>query len=157
MNRPFLRSKGIKPELSPFSYPDVQDAKAWVVDTGLAKPPVLFDTLIGVHNAPNPAPCMEAIQYLFTFARALPEGVLWQALVGGRYWLPLAVVAIMLGADSVRVGLEDASYMYPHSTELLKENGTVVEAVAGIARYLGREVASPGEAREILHIPQLSE
>ena len=152
----YFQSKGIKVELSPFSYVDVQDTKAWLIDTGLAQPPVIFDTLIGLHNAPNPKPCMEAIDYQFTLFRALPKGVLWQALVGGRYWLPLASAAIMLGADMVRVGLEDSTYMYPHSTELLKGNGKIIEAVAGIARYLGREVATPSEAREILGLPQIS-
>jgi 3-keto-5-aminohexanoate cleavage enzyme len=61
----------------------------------------------------------------------------------------------MLGADIVRVGMEDSVYMYPHSTEPLKGNGPVIDAVATIARKLGRELASPAEARKILGIPQL--
>ncbi len=69
--------------------------------------------------------------------------------------MPLAAMAIMLGADIVRIGFEDAVFMYPHGNALIKSCGEVVEAVAGIARALGRQVATPAEAREMLGIPQL--
>jgi len=101
---------------------------------------------------------MEAFEYLFTYVRMLPKtGVLWQALIGGRYWMPLTVMAIMLGADIVRIGMEDAVNMYPHRDDYIRSNGEVVEAIAGIARYLGREVATPAEARKILGLSQVAE
>jgi 3-keto-5-aminohexanoate cleavage enzyme len=34
-----------------------------------------------------------------------------------------------------------------------KSNAELVEKVVRIARELGREIASPSEAREILHLP----
>jgi 3-keto-5-aminohexanoate cleavage enzyme len=65
------------------------------------------------------------------------------------------VTSIMLGADVVRIGIEDAVYMYPHRNEVIKSAGQVVEAVAGIARRLGREIASPSEARQMLGLPKI--
>jgi 3-keto-5-aminohexanoate cleavage enzyme len=154
----FLQSKGIRVEFSPFKHSDVQDVIDWAIEPGIAQPPVILDTLLGVHNSPTPKPTMEALEMLFTYVRMLPkkEGVLWQSLLGGRYWLPLTVTSILLGADIVRVGIEDAVYMYPHSNELLKSCGQVIETVAGIARYLGREIATPSEARTILGLPQIT-
>jgi 3-keto-5-aminohexanoate cleavage enzyme len=111
---------------------------------------------MGCHNSPAVKPAMEAMEYLFSTVRALPKGVIWQALFGGRYWLPLAATAIMLGADVIRVGMEDSVYLFPHSTEPLKGNGPIIDAVATIARALGRQIATPSEARDILGIPQLS-
>jgi len=88
----------------------------------------------------------------------LPKtGVLWQAIMGGRYWMPLTVMAIMLGVDIVRVGMEDAVNMFPHRDDHIRDNGEVVEAIAGIARYLGREVATPSEARKMLGLSQIGE
>ncbi|MBI4329974.1 MAG: 3-keto-5-aminohexanoate cleavage protein [Chloroflexi bacterium] len=151
----FLQSRGVRVELSPFHHADLANVKEWVLDTGLAKAPVILDTLLGVHNSPCPRPGLEAFEWLFTYVRMLPRGVLWQTLLGGRFWLPLTMAAIALGADIVRVGMEDAMYMYPHSTSPIDSNARVVEAVAGMARYMGREVAMPAEARQILGLPQV--
>jgi 3-keto-5-aminohexanoate cleavage enzyme len=48
----------------------------------------------------------------------------------------------------VRVGYEDNPYMAPG--ELAKNNAVLVERMVGIAHRLGREVATPAEARRIL-------
>ncbi len=150
-----LQSRGIKVEISPFKHSDVLDAKEWVIDTGIAQPPLILDALMGVHNSPNPKSTMEAFEWLFTYARMMPKGVLWQVIMGGRYWLQLTAVAIMLGADIVRIGMEDALYMYPHNNDIIKSNGKVVETVVGIARSLGREIATPDEARRMLGLMQI--
>ena len=73
-----------------------------------------------------------------------------EAAMGHRNWLPMLTFAIMLGADIVRVGKEDAIYKYPHKDDLITSNADVVETIATIARALGREIATPEEAREIL-------
>ena len=50
----------------------------------------------------------------------------------------------------VRVGFEDNLYL--EKGVLAKSNGEMVEKVAALARLLGRPIATPAEAREILHI-----
>jgi 3-keto-5-aminohexanoate cleavage enzyme len=71
---------------------------------------------------------------------------------GGRNWLPFTVLAIMLGFDMVRVGMEDSVYMYPHKDQKIQTTAEAVKVVADIARAMGREIATPDEAREILGI-----
>jgi len=71
---------------------------------------------------------------------------------GGRNWLPFTTLAIMLGFDMVRVGMEDSVYMYPHKDQKIQTTAEAVKVVADIARSLGREIATPDEAREILGI-----
>jgi len=154
----YFQSKGIKVELGVFNLGNIHEAKQWVIDTGVAKTPVILSTCWGIHNSFIPHSDLEAFTELLTYTqviRRLPKGVLWQQMVGGRYWLPMAAASIILGADIVRVGMEDAMYMYPHKNDLMKENGKAVEAVAQIAKYLGREVATPSEARKILNLPQI--
>jgi 3-keto-5-aminohexanoate cleavage enzyme len=154
----YFQSKGIKIELGTFGLANIHEAKNWVIDTGIVKPPVMISTASGIHNSPMPESDLEAFTFLLTLTQAmrrLPKGVLWMQMVGGRYWMPMAVASIIMGADIIRVGMEDSIYMYPHKNDLMETNGKAVEAVAQIAKYLGREVATPGEARKILDLPQI--
>lgn len=151
----YLQSKGIGLEITPFNHVEFHKVKEWVIDTGIAKNPFVLDIPLGVHNTPMNFSGMEAFEYFFTYVRMLPKNVLWQVIMGGRYWMPLTVIAIILGADIVRVGMEDACYMYPHKDGYIEECRQAVEAIAGIARFLGREIATPKEAREILGLPQI--
>jgi uncharacterized protein (DUF849 family) len=54
---------------------------------------------------------------------------------------------ILLGGG-VRVGLEDSLYIQPG--ELAKSNAQQVEQTVKLIRYLGFDVASPSEARQML-------
>ena len=62
------------------------------------------------------------------------------------HWRILAM-AIAMGAH-VRVGWED--YPYLPSGELAKSNAELVNVVVGMAEAVGREVATPDEARRII-------
>jgi 3-keto-5-aminohexanoate cleavage enzyme len=51
----------------------------------------------------------------------------------------------------VRVGFEDNIYL--SKGKLAKSNVDLVEKIVRIARELDREIATPEEARKILHLP----
>jgi 3-keto-5-aminohexanoate cleavage enzyme len=59
----------------------------------------------------------------------------------------MAAMAIIMGGH-VRVGFEDNVYIEKGIPA--KSNAELVERVVRIARELGREIATPQEAREIL-------
>jgi 3-keto-5-aminohexanoate cleavage enzyme len=63
-----------------------------------------------------------------------------------RQWQLLAL-AISLGGH-VRVGYEDNPYLLPG--ELADSNARLVEKIVTIAQLLGRDIATPAEAREII-------
>ena len=71
----------------------------------------------------------------------------------GRYEFPLAMAAIIDGGH-VRVGFEDNVYL--SKGVLAKSNGELVEKVVRMAREMGRQIASPAEAREILSLKPLN-
>ena len=62
-----------------------------------------------------------------------------------KQWSILAL-AVALGGH-VRVGYEDNPYIAPG--EFAKNNAVLVDRMVGIAQRLGREVATPDEARKI--------
>ena len=67
----------------------------------------------------------------------------------GAHQLPLTTMSILMGGH-VRVGFEDN--LYYRKDELAKTNAQLVDRVVRIARELGREIASPTQAREMLGI-----
>jgi 3-keto-5-aminohexanoate cleavage enzyme len=71
---------------------------------------------------------------------------------GGRNWLALSTFAILLGVDFVRVGMEDHLWMYPHKDEKIKRCADATKKIATIAKELGRDIATPEEARKTLGI-----
>jgi len=71
---------------------------------------------------------------------------------GGRNWLPMTVMGIMLGVDLVRIGIEDEFWASPHRDEFIRKPSESVARVVQIARLLGRDIATADEAREILGI-----
>ncbi len=78
----------------------------------------------------------------------LPEGTAWSVGGLGRFQLDANVMAIAAGGH-VRVGLEDNIYFDRQRTKLA-DNQQLVDRIVRIAREMGREPASPAEAREII-------
>lgn len=67
----------------------------------------------------------------------------------GRAQLPMNTMAIILGGHA-RVGLEDN--VFYRKGELAESNAQFVGRIVRLAGELGREVATPDEARAILGI-----
>lgn len=90
-------------------------------------------------------PTERALQF---FVDNLPPNCTWNVSVMNpeKQWSILAL-AVALGGH-VRVGYEDNPYIAPG--EFAKNNAVLVERMVGIARGLGREIATPDEARQIL-------
>jgi uncharacterized protein (DUF849 family) len=82
----------------------------------------------------------------------LPENAHWQVIATGpgreKIW-ELHRAAVELGGN-VRTGLEDTFYL--PSGETATDNGKLIAALVEIAREVGKEPATPSEARAILGI-----
>jgi 3-keto-5-aminohexanoate cleavage enzyme len=93
------------------------------------------------------------IQQLLHMIQMLPPGAIWSACGIGRSQLPIGVAAMMMGGH-VRTGLEDN--LYYHKGELARSNAQLVARLTRIAGELGRPVATPAQARQMLGIPPLA-
>jgi 3-keto-5-aminohexanoate cleavage enzyme len=149
----YLEARGIKPEFQSHSYSGIRDVCDWIIQRGIAKKPYLFNIMAGFHGFSHgspPGPDPWNYVYIMTLQQTLPPGSLMGVCAGGRNWLPFTALAILLGFEIVRVGMEDSVYMYPHKEEKIQRPSDVVHKVANIARELGREIATPSEARQIM-------
>lgn len=136
-----MQENGVKPEMEVFERGMIETAKR-LVKKGLAEAPLHFDFVLGV-----PGACPGELDDLMQMIRAIPEGSTWTVAGVGRYELPLAVHGILLGGH-VRVGFEDN--VYYKKGEKASSNAQLVARIKRLAEELGREVATPDEAREIL-------
>jgi uncharacterized protein (DUF849 family) len=82
--------------------------------------------------------------------RLTAPGATWQVTAIGRanIW-PLHRRTAELGGN-LRTGLEDTFYL-PDGSKATS-NGPLIDAIVRFAREAGREIASPAEARSILHL-----
>ena len=107
---------------------------------GFLPKPIHWDFVLGVQmNA--------TIRDLVYMVESIPEGSTWTATGLGKNAWHIAAATISMGGH-VRVGFEDNLYM--EKGVLAESNGQMVAKVVELARLLGREVATPDEAREIL-------
>lgn len=139
-----MQELGVKPELEVFEKGMINNALR-LVKKGLLNTPLHFDFVMGV-----PGAITAELRDLLYLVDSIPKDSTWTVAGIGRYELPLATAAIMLGGH-VRVGFEDN--IYYGKGELAKSNAQLVERIVRLAKELGREVATPDEAREILNIP----
>ncbi len=135
-----MKALGIKPEMEIFDVSMVE-AAVDLVRKGLAETPLHFNFVLGLRGA-LPA----TVKNLLHLVETLPPGSTWTVSGIGRHQLPMAVHAILMGGH-VRVGLEDNLY---YRKGVLARNVDLVERIVRLARELGREVATPDEARGIL-------
>ena len=133
--------RGIKPELEVFNDGHLNEVHGLLDRRELADP--VYATLIfGPGTLTRPTP-----RNLLTSVGDLPEGAQFNTLGFGRHQLPFATMGILFGGH-VRVGLEDN--VYYREGELAEGNAQLVERVVRVAEMLGREVASPAQARALL-------
>jgi 3-keto-5-aminohexanoate cleavage enzyme len=135
-----MAEAGTKPEMEIFEAGMVANALL-LADKGLAKLPLHFDFVLGSRGS-LPA----SAKNLLFLAESIPQESTWTVTGLGRWQLPMAALAIVMGGH-VRVGLEDNLY-YRQGEPATNEQ--LVARVARIAGELGRPVATPDEARKIL-------
>ncbi|MFP4016184.1 MAG: 3-keto-5-aminohexanoate cleavage protein, partial [Halanaerobiales bacterium] len=133
----------ILPELECFEAGHIYNALR-LKKEGLLKKHLHFDLVLGV-----PGAIKATLKNLLFLTELLPEGASWTVAGVGKHQLPLAVNAIVMGGH-VRVGFEDN--IYYKKGVLADSNAELVKRIVRLAGELGREVASPREARAILGI-----
>lgn len=137
-----MQRLAIKPEIEVFDLSMLQNGIN-LYENGLIDAPLHFNFVMGLKGA-MPAD----IKHLVHLVGCLPEKSTWCVSGVAAVQLPMAVHAILMGGH-VRVGLEDNIYFRKGE---LATNQMLVERIVRISRILGREVASPDEARQILKL-----
>jgi 3-keto-5-aminohexanoate cleavage enzyme len=137
-----FQETGVKPEIEVFETGMINNA-LFLEKKKLLTFPLHFQFVLGVPGA-MPA----SIKNLLFLSESIPMGSTWTVAGIGKWEIPLAAAAIVMGGH-VRVGLEDNLFLPDGSPA---SNPNLVDKVVKIAREIGREVATPDEARAILSL-----
>lgn len=135
-----MQEKGIKPEFEVFGINDLKYVDTMMKENSISAP-YWFQMLFGGSGI---YPCAEV---MMTVTKLLPAESLFSVIGVGACQSAMIALAIALG-HHVRVGLEDNLFYGPH--DLAKSNAQFVERVVRIAKELGRPIATPAQAREMM-------
>ena len=142
-----MRTHGIRPEIEIFDLSHIHGAKR-LIEEGLmdAHPHVQF--VMGVKNA---MPADEhLLDILLAETKRVIPGATWTAAGIGREQARVMGWALARGADAVRTGLEDNVRVT--KDRLAASNAELVSLAAEMVTRHNRTVATPAEARALLHI-----
>jgi uncharacterized protein (DUF849 family) len=121
---------------------------AHFADRGLVKPPLLIQAVIGILGGIGADP--RNLAHMVTIADSLfGDDYYLSAFAAGRHQLDFCTQSVLLGGHA-RVGLEDSLFI--GKGELATSNAQQVHRLRTIVEGLGREVATPAEAREMLQL-----
>ncbi|WP_455372490.1 3-keto-5-aminohexanoate cleavage protein [Limibacillus halophilus] len=115
-------------------------------DRGLVKPPYFIQFVFGVLGGIGADP--ENLSHMKRIADKLfGDDYAFSVLAAGRHQIPMATIAAAMGGH-VRVGLEDSVYIA--KGQLAQSNAEQVTKIREIVERLGRDPATPDEARGLL-------
>jgi 3-keto-5-aminohexanoate cleavage enzyme len=137
-----FKETGVKPEIEVFEVGMISNA-VYLQKKGLIDAPFHFDFVLGA-----PGSMAGTVRNLVFLSDSIPAGSTWTVAGIGKAEIPLATAAVAMGGH-VRVGLEDNLYMPDGSSA---SNPGLVEKVVRIAKEMGRDIATPDEARSILSL-----
>lgn len=139
-----MNEHGVKPEFEIYDIGDLLYVEQ-LIEQELVKPPYWIQLLM--HPGTNfPSPL-----YLLTMLQHAPAKSLVSIIGVGKTQFPMVAITIALGCH-VRVGMEDNLYL--EKGKLAESNAQFVEKVVRIAKEMGREIATPQQARKMIGISE---
>jgi 3-keto-5-aminohexanoate cleavage enzyme len=138
-----LAAYRVKPELEIYEAGMINNAKV-LRDIGALKTPLHFQFVLGVLGGMQPT-----VDNVVFLKNSIPQGSTWSLCTVGLNIFTLGPVAIALGGN-VRVGFEDCIYI--SKGNLAESNAQIVKKIVHLSNEMGREIATPNEARNILNL-----
>jgi 3-keto-5-aminohexanoate cleavage enzyme len=139
----FMLSQGIKAEVECYDMGHIELANQ-LLRKGLLNDPLRISLVLGVVGGIPAKP-----EHLLHMMNSLPPHCRPNVVCIGRTQFPILTIGLNLGTD-VRVGMEDNVYL--SKGELARSNAELVTKIVRIAKELGKEIATPSDARMLLGI-----
>jgi len=136
-----MNTLGIKPELECFDKGMI-DMALKLRNKGYIKDPMHFNLVLGVNGGIKASP-----RDLLFLVNSIPSNSTYTVCAIGKHEFPMVTLSIAMGGHA-RVGLEDNIFL--SKGVLAKSNAELVEKVVRISKEIGRDIASPYDARKIL-------
>jgi len=136
-----MKRCGVKPELEIYDAGMLHNAMV-LKSLDALKEPLHFQFVLGVLGG-----LQSTVDNLVFLKNSIPENATWSLIALGLKIFLLGPVAISMGGH-VRVGFEDCVYISPGV--VAESSAQMVAKIVRLSAEMGREAATPGEARKIL-------
>ena len=153
-----VQEAGAKPIISVYDDGDIDNARRFLVASGLLAKPyywLILPALPGCSPMHTPEQMVDGLMRMVRSIRAIDEDAFILVCAAGRASTYLATFAMLLGLH-VRVGMEDTMWQYPHRDDIIKRNVEHFQQMRQIATLLGRELMTPAEYRQAIGLPAKS-
>ena len=121
---------------------------AHCLERGIVEPPLFVQTIFGILGGIGAE--VQNLQFMKETAdRLFGDKYVWSVLAAGRHQMAFTTMAGIMGGN-VRVGLEDSLYI--GRGQMATSNAQQVAKIRRILEELSLEIATPAEARAILHL-----
>jgi len=144
-----MRERDVKPEFEVYSSAMLEEV-THLLSLNLLEPPYAINLVLHTPTQGGQRGTPQNLLDMVGRLRELPvpqETLRVTVSSMGRTQLPLTTIGLAMGLN-VRVGMEDNVYF--RRGEPARDNAQLVERTVRIARELGREPASPDQARQVL-------
>ncbi len=144
-----MRAHNVKPEFEVYSSVMLEEVEH-VLKLNIFEPPYAVNFVLHTPTQGGQRGTPQNLLDLVMRVRDLPvplDSLRITVSSMGRTQLPMTTIGLAMGLN-VRVGMEDN--VYYRRGELLRDNAQLVERTVRIARELGREPATPTQARQLL-------
>ena len=140
-----LIENGTKPEFECFDIGDILMVNDMIATGKLGDGPFLVDLIV------NPTCNFQTVSYIVEAMKYMPDNAVVSLLPTGAAQFPLLAVGLTLGLN-IRVGMEDNIYL---SRGVKAEtNAQLVKKAVALCEMLGRPVATPEQARQMMGLGQ---
>jgi 3-keto-5-aminohexanoate cleavage enzyme len=140
-----MRENKVKPECEVYAQGMLNNIK--IIEHAFVKP-IQLQFVMGLPGQVTPATPKDLIRMLDS-AKELFDSITWSVCAAGFVEWQLMMLGAMLGAQTVRVGLEDNLYVEPG---VLGTNAQMVEKAVRMLRDIGREPRTVEEARKSMNL-----
>lgn len=121
---------------------------AYCLERKIVEPPLFVQTIFGILGGIGAEP--RNLQFMKETAdRLFGADYVWSVLAAGRHQMAFTTMAGIMGGN-VRVGLEDSLYI--GRGKMAVSNAEQVAKIRRVLEELSLEIATPAEARAILHL-----
>lgn len=150
----FFQENGVKAMIDIHDSSSINNAKRYLIDTGIIKKPYMFHILPGIpgtFSMDNSYLMVKGLLYLVETIKDIDKDAFITVSESGRASTYLITMAMLLGLN-VRVGMEDIVYKYPHTRQMVQNNPELVRHAVEVAKSLGRKPATAEQYRKMAGI-----
>jgi 3-keto-5-aminohexanoate cleavage enzyme len=147
-----IQESGAKPQIAVYTDGDVDNARRYLIDSGLVESPsywVVLPALPGGSPMNNPMQMIQGLVRMVTAIRDTDPQAVILVCAAGRASTYLSALALCLGLH-IRVGMEDSVWYWPHRDDLIESNAAHVALARQLVTAMGRRVATVDEYRDLV-------